>query len=76
VKRSRELGILRLDSRLKVSVNKLIKNICTYQPGIKTPYLDSLGLLDKTNVYILAELKLKENLEKQNTAITYVIDNG
>jgi hypothetical protein len=34
-KRSRELGILRLDSRLKVSVNKHIKNTVLINQGSK-----------------------------------------
>lgn len=74
VKRSRELGILRLGQPLK-SFREHIKNsqFAIYQPGIATPYLDSLGpLIKPTRLDDLAELKIKETtLEKQNTAINY-----
>ena len=63
VKRSRELGILRLGQPLK-SFRDHIKNdrFGIYQPDIPTPYLDSLGPLNKpTRLDKITELKIKED---------------
>ncbi|QHI38435.1 Aliphatic amidase [Kordia antarctica] len=74
VKRSRELGILRLGQPLK-SFRDHIKSgkFAIYQPNIPTPYLDSLGpLIKPTRLDKLAELKIKETtLEKQTAPIHY-----
>lgn len=63
VKRSRELGILRLGQPLK-SFRDHIKNdrFGIYKPDIPTPYLDSLGPLNKpTRLDKITELKIKED---------------
>ncbi|MEB2777405.1 carbon-nitrogen hydrolase family protein [Algoriphagus sp. D3-2-R+10] len=61
VKRSRELGVLRLGQPLK-SLRDHIGEFSIYQPGTKLPYLDSLGpLIKPTRLDDLARLKRKEN---------------
>ena len=61
VKRSRELGVLRLGQPLK-SFRDHIGDFSIYQPGAKLPYLDSLGpLIKPKKVDQLAELKRKES---------------
>jgi predicted amidohydrolase len=61
VKRSRELGVLRLGQPLK-SFRDFIGNFSIYQPGVKHPYLESLGpLIKPTRLDKLAELKIKED---------------
>ena len=60
VKRSRELGVLRLGQPLK-SFRDFIGHFNIYQQGAKHPYLDSLGpLIKPTRLDKLAELKIKE----------------
>jgi deaminated glutathione amidase len=60
VKRSRELGVLRLGQPLK-SFRDHVMDFEIYQKGVEHPYLDSLGALIKpTKVDKLAELKKKE----------------
>lgn len=61
VKRSRELGVLRLGQPLK-SFRDHLGDFSIYQPGAHLPYLDSLGpLIKPTKVSRLAELKMKEH---------------
>ncbi len=61
VKRSRELGLLRLGQPLK-SFRDHIGDFNIYQPGAKLPYLDSLGpLIKPTKLAKLHELKQREN---------------
>jgi predicted amidohydrolase len=61
VKRSREMGVLRLGQPLK-SFRDHIGSFSIYQNGAEHPYLDSLGPLIKPNrVNKLAELKIQEN---------------
>jgi predicted amidohydrolase len=64
VKRSRELGVLRLGQPLK-SFRDHIGQFNIYQQGSKHPYLDSLGpLIKPKRLEKLAELKIQEtNLE-------------
>lgn len=60
VKRSRELGVLRLGQPLKSFRDHMV-DFEIYQKGTKHPYLDSLGpLIKPTKVDKLAELKKKE----------------
>ena len=69
VKRSRELGILRLGQPLKSFRDHLkADHFGIYQKGLATPYLDSLGELIKPNrLEELAELKRKENALEHNS---------
>jgi predicted amidohydrolase len=63
VKRSRELGILRLGQPLK-SFRDHVKTskFDVYQPAAESPYLDSLGpLIKPSRLDKLTELKLKED---------------
>lgn len=61
VKRSRELGVLRLGQPLK-SFRDHIGQFSIYEPGAHLPYLNSLGpLIKPTKVNRLAELKMKEH---------------
>ncbi|MEZ4777255.1 MAG: carbon-nitrogen hydrolase family protein [Bacteroidia bacterium] len=61
VKRSRELGVLRLGQPLK-SFRDHIGQFNIYQPGTKLPYLESLGpLIKPTRLDKLAQLKIKED---------------
>ncbi|MEX1190073.1 MAG: carbon-nitrogen hydrolase family protein [Bacteroidia bacterium] len=61
VKRSRELGVLRLGQPLK-SFRDHLGDFTIYQKGVKHPYLDSLGpLIKPTKLSKLSELKLKES---------------
>lgn len=61
VKRSRELGILRLGQPLK-SFRDHLGEFEIYHPGAKSPYLDSLGpLIKPTRLETLAKLKIKED---------------
>lgn len=61
VKRSRELGVLRLGQPLK-SFRDHLGDFNIYQKGTKHPYLDSLGpLIKPTKLDKLAELKKKES---------------
>jgi len=72
VKRSRELGLLRLGQPLK-SFRDHIGQFSIYNPDIKHEYLDSLGpLIKPKRLDKLAELKIAENeLENSNTPIVY-----
>lgn len=61
VKRSRELGVLRLGQPLK-SFRDHIGQFSIYQPGAHLPYLDSLGpLIKPSKAGNLAKLKMKEH---------------
>ena len=61
VKRSRELGVLRLGQPLK-SFRDHIGQFGIYQHGAQLPYLDSLGpLIKPTKIDALAKLKMQEN---------------
>lgn len=61
VKRSRELGILRLGQPLK-SFRDNIKDFSIYQAGTPLPYLDSLGpLIKPKKLDELAKLRQKES---------------
>ncbi|MEQ9022465.1 MAG: carbon-nitrogen hydrolase family protein [Pseudomonadales bacterium] len=61
VKRSRELGVLRLGQPLK-SFRDHIGDFSIYQQGAKHPYLESLGpLIKPTKLNKLTELKQKES---------------
>ncbi len=66
VKRSRELGLLRLGQPLK-SFRDHIGNFEIYQHGAALPYLDSLGpLIKPTKLEKLSELRQKESEFNQN----------
>jgi predicted amidohydrolase len=66
VKRSRELGILRLGQPLK-SFRDHIGDFSIYQKGTPLPYLDSLGpLIKPTKLDQIAELHKKESEFAQN----------
>lgn len=72
VKRSREMGILRLGQPLKSFRDHLKSGkFNIYQPQLPTPYLDSLGpLIKPTRLDKITELKIKENnLGKTGTPI-------
>ncbi len=61
VKRSRELGVLRLGQPLK-SFRDHIGQFGIYQQGAQLPYLNSLGpLIKPTKIDTLAKLKMQEN---------------
>jgi predicted amidohydrolase len=66
VKRSRELGVLRLGQPLK-SFRDHIHSFNIYQPDTKLPYLDSLGPLIKPT-----QLSSLSDLKKQEAALTKV----
>lgn len=72
VKRSRELGVLRLGQPLK-SFRDHIGHFGIYQTGARHPYLDSLGpLIKPTKLDKLAELKQKESdITTPQTIIEY-----
>lgn len=72
VKRSRELGVLRLGQPLK-SFRDHIGDFGIYQKGVKHPYLDSLGpLIKPTKLEKLAQLLVKEdNIEQPFDPIGY-----
>ena len=72
VKRSRELGVLRLGQPLK-SFRDHIGDFGIYQKGAQLPYLDSLGpLIKPTRLDVLAKLKVKEDsLEQPKSSIGY-----
>jgi len=60
VRRSRELGVLRLGQPLK-SFRDHIGNFSIYQKNAKHPYLESLGeLIKPTSLEALTELKIEE----------------
>ena len=68
VKRSRELGVLRLGQPLK-SFRDHIGEFNIYQQGAQLPYLDSLGpLIKPTKMDTLAKLKLQEHEYEKNQA--------
>ena len=74
VKRSRELGILRLGQPLKSFRDHIHSTqFGIYQKGIPTPYLNSLGeLIKPTKLDKLAELKIKEKtLEQPSSPIHF-----
>ncbi|MDZ7694610.1 MAG: carbon-nitrogen hydrolase family protein [Balneolaceae bacterium] len=75
VKRSRELGLLRLGQPLK-SFRDHIGDFTIYQNGTKHSYLDSLGPLKKpARVSELRELKMQEkNLHSTESNIEYKRD--
>ena len=61
VRRSREMGILRLGQPLK-SFRDHIGQFKIYEPSIRHPYLESLGpLIKPKRVDKLTELKMKED---------------
>ncbi|WP_296701387.1 carbon-nitrogen hydrolase family protein [Algoriphagus sp.] len=69
VKRSRELGLLRLGQPLK-SFRDHIGNFEIYQHGAKLPYLDALGpLIKPKKLEKLSELRQKESEFNQNEPI-------
>lgn len=72
VKRSRELGVLRLGQPLK-SFRDHMGNFSIYQQGTRHPYLDSLGpLIKPQRVGRLAALKTKETtMNHPSTPISY-----
>lgn len=72
VRRSREMGVLRLGQPLK-SFRDHLGDFDIYQKGIKLPYLDSLGpLIKPKRLDRLTELKIKENnLEQEQSPIGY-----
>lgn len=75
VKRSRELGVLRLGQPLK-SFRDHIGDFGIYQTGVQHPYLQSLGPLIKPGrVDSLGELKRKEiELRKQEPPLAHRVD--
>jgi len=75
VKRSRELGLLRLGQPLK-SFRDHIGQFSIYNPGVKHEYLDSLGpLIKPKRLEKLTELKIAEN-ELENSSSPIVYKNG
>lgn len=72
VKRSREMGVLRLGQPLK-SFRDHIGDFAIYQQGIEHPYLDSLGpLIKPQRVDRLAELKTQErNLQHLSSPVNF-----
>jgi predicted amidohydrolase len=76
VKRSRELGILRLGQPLKSFRDHLV-NFSIYQTGTEHPYLDSLGpLIKPTKMERLAELKhIESDIKSPTTVIDYKGDD-
>jgi predicted amidohydrolase len=68
VKRSRELGLLRLGQPLKSFRDHLkAGQFGIYQPNLPTPYLDSLGpLIKPSRLDKISELKIKENALEHN----------
>lgn len=76
VKRSREMGVLRLGQPLK-SFRDHIGDFGIYRPGLKHPYLDSLGpLIKPTRMDKLAELTIKEDELEHRANLTGYTDNG
>ncbi|WP_417590302.1 carbon-nitrogen hydrolase family protein [Owenweeksia hongkongensis] len=72
VKRSRELGVLRLGQPLK-SFRDHIGDFNIYQPGADHSYLNSLGpLIKPTRMDKLAELKIIEDAYEHEQASTLV----
>lgn len=66
VRRSRELGVLRLGQPLK-SFRDHIGDFSIYRPGVKHPYLDSLGpLIKPTRMDKLAKLIQEDNYEQEH----------
>jgi len=81
VKRSRELGVLRLGQPLK-SFRDHLGDFDIYEKGKKHPYLESLGpLIKPTNIKELSKLKLQEDQkdafdESEPIILKNDIDNG
>ena len=78
VKRSRELGILRLGQPLKSFRDRINSKVFDiYKPEVASPYLDSLGpLIKPMRLDKIAELKIKENqLELQSSTTHYKGDD-
>ena len=78
-KRSRELGILRLGQPMKSFRDHIhAHQFPIYQPGIATPYLDSLGpLIKPTRLDKITELTIKEkSLEQHSSPIQYKGDGS
>lgn len=70
VRRSRELGLLRLGQPLK-SFRDHIGNFDIYEKGASLPYLDALGpLIKPTKLEKLSELRQKESELSQSEPIT------
>lgn len=70
VKRSRELGVLRLGQPLK-SFRDHLGDFNIYKPGTPLPYLDSLGpLIKPTKLDKLAKLRKKESKITNSQPIT------
>lgn len=70
VRRSREMGVLRLGQPLK-SFRDHIGDFGIYKPGTKHPYLESLGpLIKPMRMDKLAELIQEENYEQENQGYT------
>jgi hypothetical protein len=69
VKRSRELGVLRLGQPLK-SFRDHIGQFGIYQNGVELPYLNSLGpLIKPTKMETLAKLKMQEYQHEANPIV-------
>ncbi len=63
VRRSRELGVLRLGQPLK-SFRDHASDFAIYQPGVRHPYLDSLGpLIKPSRLKELTELQIREEVQ-------------
>jgi predicted amidohydrolase len=77
VKRSREMGILRLGQPLKSFRDHLkTGKFDIYQPESQSPYLDSLGALIKpSRLDKLTELKLKEDAIEKIPSLVHIQDN-
>lgn len=77
VKRSRELGVLRLGQPLK-SFRDHIGDFTIYQNGAKLPYLESLGPITKpSRVNELKDLKMQEvGLNTKGSTIEYKRDTS
>ena len=75
VRRSRELGVLRLGQPLKSFRDHLI-DFTIYQKGAKHPYLESLGpLIKPSRVKELGELQIREEARLADPNITPVVSS-
>ena len=75
VRRSRELGVLRLGQPLKSFRDHLI-DFTIYQKGAKHPYLESLGpLIKPSRVKELGELQIREEARLTDPNVTPVVSS-
>lgn len=75
VRRSRELGVLRLGQPLKSFRDRMI-DFSVYHPGVRHPYLDSLGhLIKPRRVQELGELHVQEEVTHQQSALAPIVSS-